>query len=290
MKTCVSSYSFQPLLNSGQYTQLNLIELAADMGFEGIEFTDIKPPEGVSAEDYAVALREESTKQRLPIVNYTVGADFLNCKDSEKETERLIRQVEIAKLLGAKGMRHDATGGYKTQEKSYKGFAQALPTLVHCCGAVSDYAAQYGISTMVENHGYFCQESSRVEQLVNSVARPNFGALIDVGNFVCADDNPASAVGRLAPYVKHVHVKDFYIRSGNGFHPGTGFFPSRGGQYLRGAIIGQGDVPVYQCLSVLKNSGYDGYVSIEFEGMEESLLAIGIALTNLNRMIEFLDI
>jgi sugar phosphate isomerase/epimerase len=40
-------------------------------------------------------------------------------------------------------------------------------------------------------------------------------------------------------------------------------------QLLRGAIIGQGDMDMWKILSIIKNSGYDKYVSLEFEGMED---------------------
>ncbi len=286
MKTCISSYSFSKLLRSGEETQLSLIKRVADMGFDAIEFTDITPPEGLDQLGYAALLRTESETQRLPIVNYTIGADFLNCADFDAEVQRLCGQVDIARALGSKGMRHDATGGYRTAEKKYRGFADALPRLAEGCARVSAYAAQMGIVTMVENHGFFCQDSVRVEQLVNQVASENFGLLIDVGNFACADDPSPIAVGRLANYTKHVHVKDFHIKSGSGIDPGAGFFKTRGGNYLRGAILGHGDIPVLQCLSILKNSGYDGYVSIEFEGMEEPLGAIEIAYANLCRFID----
>ena len=45
-----------------------------------------------------------------------------------------------------------------------------------------------------ENHGFFSQDAYRVEKLINSVACPNFGALIDMGNFLCADVNTIDAV------------------------------------------------------------------------------------------------
>ena len=32
---------------------------------------------------------------------------------------------------------------------------------------------------MVENHGYFAQDSDRVEKLINAVDHPNFGLLLD---------------------------------------------------------------------------------------------------------------
>ena len=80
MKTCVSSYSFQPMLSSGELTQLQLIGKVKEMGFDGIEFIDLLPEDGMSVEEYAKRLRDESEKKNLPIVNYTIGAELLNRK------------------------------------------------------------------------------------------------------------------------------------------------------------------------------------------------------------------
>ena len=142
------------------------------------------------------------------------------------------------------------------------------------------------IETMVENHGTFCQRSERVEKLINGVNDPNFGALIDIGNFACADEDNAVATGNLLPYAKHIHAKDFHIKSGNGADPGSGFFKSKGGNYLRGSIIGQGNVPVFQCLKLIKNSGYDRFLSVEFEGMEDCVKGISTGLENLKKYLE----
>ena len=73
--------------------------------------------------------------------------------------------------------------------------------------------------------------------------------------------------------------------SRRGRHPGRGFFRSRGGRYLRGTIIGHGDVPVAACLGILKEAGYAGGLGIEFEGMEDCLEGIAIGLENLRRYL-----
>lgn len=284
MKTCVSSYSFSRLQGDEKLTQLQLIAKVKEMGFDAIEFTDLKTPEGMTDLEYAAALRAEAEKHSLPIANYTIGADLLN-NDLDTEVERLCRKVDVAAALGAKGMRHDATGGYKDERASYLGFGDALPRLAEGCRRVTEYAASKGVATMVENHGYFCQDSERVERLVNAVANPNFGLLVDIGNFLCADDPSALAVGRVARYAKHVHCKDFHVKCGAGDDPGSEFFKSRAGNYLRGAILGHGNVSVRQCLNILKSANYDGYVSIEFEGIEPPLKAIAIGLDNLKRYI-----
>ena len=44
-------------------------------------------------------------------------------------------------------------------------------------------------------------------------------------------------------------------------------------------------VPVAQDIKVLKAAGYDGYVTVEFEGMEKTLQAIEIGIANLKRFI-----
>ena len=286
MKFSVSSYSFQRLLNSGKYTQLDLIGVAKEMGFDGIEFIDLMPTDGMRDLEYAAVLRDAAEKAGIEIVAYTIGADFLGEKGWEAEAQRLFGQVDVAVALGAKLMRHDATGGFKGEDAKYKSFDSALPILANGCRMVTEYAVQKGIATMVENHGYFCQDSVRVEKLVNEVANPNFGLLVDMGNFMCADDEPAKAVGTVAKYAKHVHAKDFHKKSGNGPDPGDGFFRTRGGDYLRGAVVGHGDVPVYQCVQTLKRSGYDGYVTIEFEGVEDNEWAIKTGLENLKKYAE----
>lgn len=282
MKYSVSSYSYSQLRNSGAYTELGLIALAKEMGFDGIEFAEIHAPEGKDKAAYAAELKAEADRVGIEIVCYSIGADFLK---NEDQVEKLKKEVDIAAILGVRLMRHDATSGFKDGERGSKGFDQALPILADGYRAVTQYAKTKGIRTMVENHGFFCQDSDRVEKLVNAVADDNFGVLVDIGNFLCADENPAVAVGRLAPYAFHVHAKDFHVKNGNGVIPPDGFFRSRGGNALRGAIIGHGDVPVLQCLRILDAHGYDNYITVEFEGMEDAKKGVACGL----KTLQYLD-
>lgn len=287
MKIGVSSYSFSRLVGSGEMTQLEVIAKAKEMGFDVLEFSTISVPEGDTLEAFAHKLKDEADRVGIPLVNYTIGADFLKGSDGgwKAEVERLRDEIKIASILGVPGMRHDATGGFPADHKGAKGFDEALPALIEGCRAVTEIAADQGIKTMVENHGYFCQDSVRVEKLINGVDHQNFGALIDIGNFICADDDPGIATGRLAPYAFHAHAKDFHLKPGNAPVPGQGWNVSRGGNFWRGAIIGHGDVPVVQCLRALQRVGYDGVLSIEFEGMEDPLTGISIGQDNLRRFV-----
>ena len=95
-------------------------------------------------------------------------------------------------------------------------------------------------------------------------------------------------MGNVAPYAIHVHAKDFIVKSGNEFIPPDGFFMTRGGNFLKGAIIGHGAVPVIQCLRILKNAGYNGYVTVEFEGMENAKTGVKCGLNTLKKADELL--
>ena len=183
-------------------------------------------------------------------------------------------------MLGVTLLRHDATIGQENG-KADASFEAVLPALAAACREVTEYAAAKGIRTMVENHGYFCQGSARVKALIERVDHPNFGALIDMGNFLCTDETPLEAVTAMLPYAFHVHCKDFHVLPADSADPGAGWFRSLGGRYLRGAIIGHGNVQVKRCLDRVRASGYDRCLVMEFEGMEPPFKAIEIGLANI---------
>lgn len=287
MKISVSTYSFARMMERGEITQLGCIEKAKELGFDAVEIESIRPHDDSSEVEYAYQLAKEAKRLEMPLSNLTFGADFLYGSEGnlEKEIERVKTLVDIAEILGVPSIRHDATRGYDSRTRNQRGFDEALPILIEGCRAVTEYAAAKGIRTTVENHGTFCQDSRRVEKLVTGVAHPNFGLLVDMGNFLCVDEDPVEAISRTAPYVYYAHAKDFHVKSGMGPNPGKGFFKSRGGNYLRGAIVGHGNVPVLQCINILKQVGYDGYIAIEFEGMEDPIKGLEVGLENLRNYI-----
>ena len=287
MKTAISSYCFAYAMRNLGETQLSVMAKAKEYGFDAIEFTDLTPPEGVTQEEYALQLRAEADKLGLEISGYSIGADLLVGSDGnlDAEVKRLQKQVDIAALLGTKLMRHDVSSGKFPAGSTYRGFADTLDRLAEGCRRVTEYAATKGIRTAVENHGFFAQDSDRVERLVLAVANPNFGLQIDMGNFLCADEAPVLAVSRCAPYAFNVHAKDFLFKPGTEDLP-EGFFRTRGGNYLRGTVIGHGVVPVKQCVGIVKRAGYDGYLTLEFEGTERLDFALPAASRLLRSLCE----
>ena len=281
MKLSVSSYSFGHYRSDNELGILGCMEKAAELGFDGFEIV----PGNWSADDDIVRdIRSKAAELGLELPALAVGADFINGSngDTKAEIERVKKQVDLAAALGVKLMRHDVTGGFRNVNRKYAlGYDDALKIIAPAIYEVAAYAEQKGIGTMTENHGFFSQDSCRVEKLINTVAHPNFAVLIDLGNFLCADEEPTLAVARLAPYAVHVHAKDFFVKSGMDQDPGSGWFRSRAGNYLRGTIIGHGDAHIYQSINTLKRAGYDGYLSIEFEGIEDNITGISIGRDNL---------
>ncbi|MBQ6825601.1 MAG: sugar phosphate isomerase/epimerase [Clostridia bacterium] len=276
MKTSVSSYSFASMMMKYGDTHLTIIEKAKNIGFDAIEFTDLDVPEGQTELEYAKAIKAEAQRVGLEISGYSISADLLSGSggDLDKEIERIKAKIDVAEALGTKLVRHDATFSFLNNKRGYNGFVNVLDRLAYGCREITQYAKSKGIRTAVENHGFFCQDSDRIELLVNTVADENFGIQLDMGNFLCVDENPATAVGRCAPYAFNLHAKDFIFKNGEEGYPGAGFMQTRGGNFIRGTVLGHGIVPIKQCISIMKSNGYDGYITLEFEGVEDLNFAL----------------
>lgn len=279
MKFAVSSYSFSQLLKSGAMQTLDCVAKAKEMGFDAIEFTDL--PGGTQEERCACAkaIRAEADRVGIEVCAYTVGAELhqVSAQARAAEVERLCRQVDIAALLGASVMRHDVCWKL-TESGTGRSFDLMLPSIAELVRTVAGYAAKAGIRTCSENHGMLAQDSDRMERLFNAVAHDNYGLLVDIGNFLCVDEDPAAAVSRLAPYAVHVHAKDFAVCNEGGIL-------TRGANRICGAVIGEGIVPVRRCLAILKRAGYDGFVTVEYEGSEDCQAGIRRGLEHLRSFV-----
>lgn len=288
MKIGVSSYSFSQYIGAGKLTVRQAVAKAAAMGFAAIEFTPFEPEEGMSREEYARLLVAEAEKNQIEISAYVCGGDLLcdsgrECRDGEAvsfaeaageragrrqaELERLKGEIDLAAVLGVKLFRYDVL--YRLPVGL--SFAQVLAEVSPAMRELAEYAKQYGIRTMIENHGQAFQDSDRLEQVYHAVNHENFALLVDIGNFMCADEEPVLAVSRVANLAAHVHAKDFVRMDFYSEESKEHYFRTRGCNYLKGTAVGNGSVKAGQCLEILKQAGYDGYVDIEFEGPEDCL-------------------
>ena len=284
MKIGVSSYSFSSYIKRTKCDYLHICDKAKELGFDGIEFVNLDFPGWEFTEkpiELAKKIKEHCDKIELPIFAYTVGANLF-AEDPDAEVKRICDCLDVAKVLGAPVLRHDICWALPSDHLySYR---DAIKKFVPYIRQIADYAESLGIKTCTENHGYIFQSPDRVEELILAVNHKNFGWLCDMGNFLCADVSPVDAIKIAAPYAFHVHAKDFIFKSGENNKP-EGFMVTSGGNYLRGTVAGHGIVPIASCITALKKVGYDGVLSLEFEGPEDTDYALKNGLAYLRRLV-----
>ena len=285
MKTCISTWSFQRLLEEGKMNHFEVIEKTKALGVMATELVlDDNPPDGSDPRDFALRLVDHAHKLGMEVPIYTTGANFC-VPDVEAEIRRVERHIDIASEAGIPLLRHDVTWNFYEGYTGIPTFEAILPDLAAAIREVAGYAQGKGVMTCSENHGRLVQDSDRMLQLFTAVNHPNYRFLCDIGNFGGVDEDCAVAVSKLLPFIVHVHAKDAFVRSGMRPNPGYGWSTTRAGNYRRATIFGQGDQPSYQCLKIIRDSGYNGYVSLEFEGIEEPLMGIEASIENLNRCL-----
>jgi sugar phosphate isomerase/epimerase len=286
MKVGLSTYSLLNELKAGTMTILDVIQWISDNGGEHMEMV----PYGYSVVDnikLADDIRKKAEETEIELSAYSLPANFVQDTQElfDEEVDRLKRHVDIVNRLGIKIMRHDVTAFMlKPEEMSIHYFDKHFSKMVEGSQQIADYAAKFGITTTIENHGFNVQSSDRVQRVIHAVNRENFKTTLDIGNFLCADEDPLVGVKKNIEYAATVHFKDFYIRPYYE-NPGDGvWFRTVNQNYLRGAIVGHGDINIREVIKLVKNAGYDGFLTIEFEGMEDCKTGSKIGMDNVRRL------
>ena len=293
MKLGISIYCLDRAMEDGM-SVYEAMDFAKENGASHIELVPFHLPlvdekEGKVNEDLCRRVREHAEKTGLEISAYSVNADLLDPDPTayEKALQRVKLHIDAAALLGLSVMRHDVAGFRRPfRELTVENFERDFPRMVDAVRRLYDYAAEKGITTTLENHGFYVNGSDRLIRLIQAADRPGLGMTLDVGNFLCVDEYSLGAVKKCLPYAKTIHLKDFYVREMEAL-PGQNemfncdngsWFETLGGMLLRGAVLGQGDLPVRKIVREIVSSGFDGPVSIEFEGMEPPERATKICL------------
>lgn len=287
-----SSYSVQPLLASGAMTLQEVIAWVAQAGGEHLELASLRDdadsplPTISSPEPFVRRIREASEEHGVPLSSLAIGADLSGEDEAERaaQVRRAKEYVDLADALGIRRMRHDVVAHAAVAGDDTLRFEEVLPRIVESSREIARYAATKGITTSLENHGFFVQSSERVRRIVHAVGEPNFRTTLDVGNFLCVDELPEAAVAQNLPHAMVVHLKDFHVRP-VGADPGEGWFRSRGGRWLRGAVLGSGDIDLRAVMRAIVDSDFSGFAALEFEGWEDPLLGCERGLAAARRLL-----
>lgn len=289
MKLAVSTYSLSRWRQENGKTLEHSLDWIAKTGIGAVEFAGLDDGNKEPDLKRAGEIRDYCSTLGLTIVGYSVGAELLARPKQQREViETLKQHVDVAASLGVKNMRHDVTRGFNDDWKGDRTFEAALEIVVPAIREVADYAQPQGVKTTLENHGFYMQAAERVEQLIKTVNHPNYALTMDMGNFLCVNEDPVQAAARLAKYAVIVHVKDFHLRAKETM-PTKGWFATPTPIALRGAIVGHGVIDVPAQLKILKKAGYQEYLALEFEGMEEPTLAVGLGLDYLREQLKAID-
>ena len=295
MKLSVSTYSLSRWRSENNKTLEDSIDWIAEQGVDGVEFSGLDPKAETQGHvKRAKALRKRVEKHGLVVSSYCVGANLLVAPDERKKVvDKLKGDVDTAAAFGVRTMRHDVAWGWgedaKKWHKGAQSFAAALKAIVPAIREVTEYAQTQGVKTSLENHGFYMQASERVEKLIKAVDHPNYGLTIDMGNFLCVNENPVDAVKRVGKYAIMAHVKDFHIKPKK-LAPPSGWIMTPTPVAIRGAIVGHGGIDIPAQLKILKRLKYNHFLSLEFEGLEEPTRAIKLGLEYLRLQFKELGI
>jgi len=233
------AYSFRDLL-TGDAPPMDLfsfVDCAAEYGLDGVELTSYYFPSDFGP-GYLRDLKRHCRLRGGAISGGAVGNNFCGPPDEkEDEIRDVIEWLGHYRSLGAPLMRvfaGDAPKGH-TPEEAREWVAQCLE---RCIPA----AARAGVVMALENHGGVTSDAEGVLWILDRVASPWVAANLDLGNF--PPDDPYADLAAVAPRAVNAHAKE----------------------YLYAAGEEKGAPDWVRILTILRDAGFNGYVSIEYEG------------------------
>jgi len=161
--------------------------------------------------------------------------------ETERKTavENHYKWVEASQMLGCHSIRVNA-GGKGTEEEVAYSATRSLREL-------SQFAADYGINVLVENHGGYSSRASWLVNVIRNTGMVNCGTLPDFGNF---------RVSRTENYDLYLGMKEL-MPLARGVSAKSNDFDEEGNETTK---------DFYRILKTVKDAGFRGYIGIEYEG------------------------
>lgn len=250
----VSTYSFWQFRHEEFREIEKCIDLASEMGFDGVEILHRQ----MRQEDNATLqrIKKRAFLNGLDLCGFSTHQGFLSPDPEvrQKNVDHTIRCIELAYALGIPTLRVN-TGTWGTSKNfdelmankgiepvregctEEEGFRWVEEGLSKCLPA----AEKCGVTLGLENHWGLGRTAAGVLKVVKEVNSPWLKVTMDTGNFL---ENPYEQMAALAPETVLVQAKTYF---------GGGWWYTLDLDYPRIA-------------SICHSAGYRGYVSLEFEG------------------------
>ena len=246
-KFSLAAYSYRKLL-TGKKPELTLDDFVRDcarMHLDGTELTSYYFPSEPS-EEFLTSLKGLCFKLGLDVSGTAVGNDFCH-PDSDVRAKQIadVKQwVDYAAIMDAPVIRI-FSGSARSPQTTAEAHRLAVEAIEECC----EYSGQRGVFLALENHGGLTTTVEGLMQLVRDVQSPWFGVNLDTGNFHSQD--VYGDLSQLAPYALNVQVKVVIKPEGGSKQP-TAF---------------------NRLAAILRESGYRGYIVLEYEESEDPRVA-----------------
>lgn len=258
-------------MGTPEYTVCEAIELLHKMGADGVEI--------VVQDDYKSGLpthcsREilEQVKQcaqdnHIQIICLTPYNSYFNSLDEEvrqKELAAIEDVIGYCDFLGAKYIR--IYGGNLVAGDTEK-LEERWAKLVESLRYLGDKAAAKGVTLVVENHfNTMAVSAKQSAKLMEDVNHPAVRILYDQANLAfTGNEDYVQAIQTQQQYVAYMHVKDLVFKEGVAFTSSDVAHPKEEERNVYTRIVGEGVLPWPEILRAVKERGYDGWLSLEYE-------------------------
>ncbi|MDR2233708.1 MAG: sugar phosphate isomerase/epimerase [Tannerella sp.] len=186
-KISLNAYSFNRPLTSGQMTMDDMIDYAAQVGFEGIDLTGYYFPgyPQVPDDDYIYHIKQKAFDVGLEICGSGVRNDFAQADPVARQAamKHVKDWIVVASKLGGQTLRifsgNNVPAGHSRDE--------AFQWVVSCINECADYAGKHGIKLAIQNHNDFLKTADQVEKLMQAIESPHVGLMLDIGSYQSAD-------------------------------------------------------------------------------------------------------
>ena len=187
------------------------------------------------------------------VKNHLIMCDGEGDMGSTSDAERLkaienhYKWVDAAKHLGCATIRVNAAGNGSREEVA-KAAVDGLSRL-------GEYAEKVGINVIVENHGGYSSDGSWLAGVMKQVNKKNVGTLPDFGNF-CIKHEPNNWGNCIESYDRYQGTKEL-MPFAKGVSAKTNHFDEQGNCV---------ETDYNKIMRIVKDSGFKGYIGIEYEG------------------------
>jgi sugar phosphate isomerase/epimerase len=255
-------------------TLFQWIDMASSLHVDGLEFYSgfVDALDPATLEKIKRALAEKGLE--MPMLCYSPNFTIPNAAQRKEEVAREKAMIDLTAYFGGKYCR--VLSGQAYPEISQK---EGVQWVVDCIRECLTHAAKREVVLIMENHykdNYwhypeFAQKREIFLEIVDQLDSPWFGINFDPSNAIVAGEDPLVLLQAVKHKVVTMHASDRYLHSGSledlrAYEGNLGYASN-----LKHGVVGKGLNNYDKIFSILKQVGFNGWVSIEdgVNGMEE---------------------